>query len=87
MAVRHWGPLHDAGVASVSDVNQSSHRMVGAIWHSTSGGAEDIDLAGALATPRVCWAAWMDRKPVVDELLSPSRPIALYAMRWHENDR
>jgi hypothetical protein len=31
--------------------------------------------------------ARMDRKPAFDELRSLSRPVAAYAMRWHENDR
>jgi hypothetical protein len=36
---------------------------------------------------RAAGLARMDMKPGVDELRSLSRPIAVYAMRWHENDR
>jgi hypothetical protein len=61
-----------------------------AIWHSMSGPKQHIDLPGVPVHPdaeRFAGLAWMDMKPGVDELRSLFRPIAVYAMRWHENDR
>jgi Ni,Fe-hydrogenase I small subunit len=55
-----------------------------------SGPKQHIDLPGVPVHPdaeRFAGLAWMDMKPGVDELRSLSRPIAVYAMRWHENDR